>query len=423
MARILMVGLGSYGDINPYLAIGRELKRRGHAAVLATGQIYAGDAAREGLEFAAVRPDADPTDTELMARVMDRRRGSERVIRELVMPRVRESFEDLDRAARGADLLLSHPLTYAVPVLAQHRRYRWLSVALQPLMFFSAYDPPVVAPAPWLARLRPLGPRVNGPLLRLMKRVSHPWGEPVRVLRRELGLSDGGDPMFEGQHSPHGVLALFSKTFGPPQPDWPPHVHVCGFPFLDEDFGGKGLDPALASFLDAGPPPIVFTLGSSAVQTAGDFYAQAAEAAARLGRRAVLLAGPAADTMRGLADSAIAARSAPYHQLFPRCAAIVHSGGVGTTGQALRAGRPQLVVPFAHDQFDNGARVARLGAGGWLARHRVTAGRLERVLAKLLSETSVERAAAQVADGMREERGVARACDVIESHLSSTGVR
>jgi UDP:flavonoid glycosyltransferase YjiC (YdhE family) len=194
---------------------------------------------------------------------------------------------------------------------------------------------------------------------------------------------------------------------------------VCGFPFFDQDFGGKGLDPALGAFLDAGPPPLAFTLGSSAVNAAGDFYAQAAQAASRLGRRAVLLAGAAAESLRGLPPGVLAASSAPYFQLFPRCAAIVHSGGVGTTAQALRSGRPQLVVPFSHDQFDNGTRVRRLGAGTWIHRHRLDARRLERALAAVLGDPEVARRAAGAGETIRTENGIGRACDVIDSVLEA----
>jgi rhamnosyltransferase subunit B len=419
MARIVMNTLGSYGDINPFLAIGRELKRRGHTAVLATASYYAADAAREGMELAVVGPEADTFDAALMARVMDQRTGSEMVVRELVMPKIRQSYDALARACEGADLLLSHPLTYAAPVLAEKLGLPWLSVALQPIMFFSAYDPPVVAPAPWLGRLRVLGPGFNGALLGLMKRVSRSWSEPVRALRRDLGLPPGRDPLFEGQHSPYGELALFAAVFAPPQPDWPPKVHVCGFPFFDEDFGGKGLDPALASFLDDGPPPIAFTLGSSAVNTAGDFYGQAARAAGALQRRAVLLAGAGTEALHELPAGMIAVRSAPYHVLFPRCAAIVHSGGVGTTAQALRAGRPQLVMPFSHDQFDNAARVERLAAGRPVRRRGLTAPRLQRALGALLAEPGIESGARRAAEAVRAEHGVATACDVIEAVLKS----
>ncbi len=411
-----MATLGSYGDINPFLALGRELKRRGHTAVLATNSIYAPDAAREGIDFATVPPDGDFSDPTLMARVMHPRTGSEMVVRELVMPVLRDSYAALESAAQGADVVLSHPLTFAAPILAEKRHLPWLSVTLAPIMFFSAYDPPVVAPAPWLTRVLRRGPRVAGILLRLMKRVSYPWSAPVRALRRELGLPEGGDPLFEGGVSPHGVLALFSSILAAPQPDWPANVNVCGFPFLDEDFGGgQGLSAPLAAFLDAGTPPLVFTLGSSAVQTAGDFYPQAARAAASLTRRAVLLAGPAAETLTDLPAGTIAVRSAPYHLLFPRAAAVVHSGGIGTTAQALRAGRPQIVVPFAHDQFDNGDRVARLGAGTWMKRRRVNAARLAGTLSRLLADPAVERQARSAADAVRAENGVTRACDAIEA--------
>jgi UDP:flavonoid glycosyltransferase YjiC (YdhE family) len=132
----------------------------------------------------------------------------------------------------------------------------------------------------------------------------------------------------------------------------------------------------------------------------------------------VLLAGAAADTLRDLPDGTVAARSAPYHQLFPRAAAIVHSGGIGTTAQALRAGRPQLVVPFAHDQFDNASRVERLGAGTWMKRGHRSAGNLAAALSRLLEDPAVLRQAERAAEVVRGEDGVARACDAVLSVMS-----
>jgi UDP:flavonoid glycosyltransferase YjiC (YdhE family) len=382
--------------------------------------MFAADAEREGLGFTAIRPDADTADQKLMKRIMDPRFGSQAVVRELVMPRLREMYDDLSRAAAGADLLVSHMLTYAVPVLAEKRGLPWLSTVLQPLVFFSAHDPPVLPPAPWLASLRVLGPRFNALWLGAAKRAAYPWGEPVRALRRELGLPAGKDPLFEGQHSPLGVLALFSGRFGPPQPDWPAGVRVCGFPFYDRDFGGQGLEARLSAFLGAGEPPIAFTLGSSAVHVAGRFYALAAEAARLLGRRAVLLAGPGSRALSGLPLGVVAAPSAPYHDLFPRCAAIVHSGGIGTTAQALRSGRPQLIIPFAHDQFDNASRVERLGAGRSLRRSRLDAAVLAGTLKSLLADPAAASHAAAVAVSVRGEKGAATACDSIEAALRSS---
>ena len=110
------------------------------------------------------------------------------------------------------------------------------------------------------------------------------------LFRDELGLPDRGSPVFEGQHSPTLVLALFSKLFAQPQPDWPPQARATGFAFYD---GRRELEMPreLSRFLDDGPPAIVFTLGSSAVWVARDFYHESIAAAKLLSRRAVLLIG------------------------------------------------------------------------------------------------------------------------------------
>lgn len=415
MARIVLATFGSYGDLNPFLALALELKRRGHDPVVATAEGYRGDVESRGLGFAPVRPDLDRADLALFERALDRVKGPEVIIREILTPRVRESYEDLERAAAGADLLLSHSLTYAAPVLAEKKNMIWLSVVLQPLMFLSAEDPPVLAPAPWLAALRPLGPAVNRLVFLLVKLAGSRWGDPVRALRKELGLPRGADPLFDGQYSPYGTLALFSPLYGPPQLDWPENTLACGFPFLDSDIGGKGLDPRLEAFLGSGTPPVVFTLGSAAVMIAGDFFRNAAAAVKGHGVRAILLAGPSAKDLTDLPNGVEAFESAPYHDLFPRCAAVVHSGGIGTTAQALRAGVPQLIVPFAHDQYDNAARVVRLGVGEALHGRNPTGRELAATLSRLLDDDGIKDRAARVGTVLRAENGVSLACDAIEA--------
>lgn len=420
MARIILATFGSYGDLNPFLALALELRRRGHDPVIATAEGYRGDVEGRGLAFAPARPDLDRRDLALLERALDQVKGPEVIVREIMMPRVRESYADLERAAAGADLLLSHSLTYAAPVLAEKKNLVWLSVVLQPLMFLSAEDPSVMAPAPWLAALRPLGPAVNRAVLLLVKLAASRWGDPVRALREELGLARGADPLFDGQYSPYGTLALFSPSFGPPQYDWPENTLACGFPFLDSDIGGKGLEPGLEAFLDAGTPPVVFTLGSAAVMIAGDFFRSAAASVKGHGVRAILLAGPAAKDLTDLPNGVEAFESAPYHALFPRCAAVVHSGGIGTTAQALRAGVPQMVVPFAHDQYDNAARVVRMGVGEALHGRNPTGRELAATLSRLLDDDDVKHQAARVGAAIRAENGVKLACDAIEAALRAS---
>ena len=281
------------------------------------------------------------------------------------------------------------------------------------MLLFSASDPPALPLFQWVNRL-PFEP--GQWFWRALRRgavhTAGRWYGPLRALQRDLGLPTDRDPMFEG-FSPTLNLALFSPHFAAPQPDWPPHTVATGFPFLDipEE---EVLPPHLEAFLREGPPPIVFTLGSSAVWTPGSFYAESIEAAQRLGRRALLLAGPqSAERMPALPDGIMAVDYVPHAAVFRRAAAIVHQGGIGTTAQALRAGKPTIIVPFAHDQFDNARRSERLGLGLTMSRDRYTATSATRTLHRLLSNPDFSRRATQFGRLIREENGIEAACAAV----------
>jgi UDP:flavonoid glycosyltransferase YjiC (YdhE family) len=227
-----------------------------------------------------------------------------------------------------------------------------------------------------------------------------------------------GDPIYEGQFSPDLTLALFSHVLADPQPDWPPHTRVTGFVFYDEP---NPLPPEVAQFLDAGPPPLVFTLGSSVVNTAGLFYHESVEAARRLGCRAVLLVGtdPQNQLPEPLPEGVLAVPYAPHGALFPRARAIVHQGGIGTTAQALRAGRPMLVVPHAYDQPDNAARVTKLGVARTLFPKHYVAQQVTVQLQALLAEPRYAQRATEVGHKVQVEAGDQQACDAIETFLAA----
>jgi UDP:flavonoid glycosyltransferase YjiC (YdhE family) len=230
--------------------------------------------------------------------------------------------------------------------------------------------------------------------------------------------------MYEGQFSPVLNLALFSAALAAPQPDWPQNTVVTGFPLYDREVSGQAMPQELTEFLDSGPPPVVFTLGSTAVMAAGPFYTESIEAVRRLGRRAVLLIGrdPRNVPQGSLPRGVMACDYAPYSELFPRAAAIVHQGGIGTTAQAMRAGRPMVVVPYGFDQPDNGARVARLGIGKVIQRKAYCAERAAAVLSELLADDAYSRKAETVGARVRSEDGAGAACDAIE-RVSGAGRR
>jgi rhamnosyltransferase subunit B len=292
----------------------------------------------------------------------------------------------------------------------------WVSAMHIPTGFFSAYDPPLIPGFPGVSkRLRSLGPNFWGPLGRSLNWVTKGFARPWHRLRKEIGLppARGFNPLTES-HSPVLHLALFSKWLADKQPDWPSQTVVTGFPWFDAD-GDAELPPNLAHFLDDGEPPLVFTLGTAVVADAGQFYHYSAAVAKLLGRRAVLLVKNPRVLLPQLAEGVVAFDYAPFSLLFPRAAAIVHHGGIGTTGQAMRSGRPSLIMPCAWDQPDNAERAVRLGIARTIARNRYEPHRVAAELRRLLEDPTYSRRAAEIATKVRQEEGVKSACDAIES--------
>ena len=413
--RIVLNTFGSFGDIHPYMAIALELQTRGHEPVLATPESYREKIEGAGLEFFPVRPNLpEPKrqDPELMEKVMEPKTGGRFLTEELIFPAVRDSYADLLAAVKDADLLLTHPAAPAGPLVGRKTGMPWISSVLAPLSFFSAYDMPVPPFWQWTSKLRALGPRFTKLFLDVMK--SNYKAKAVTAFRDELGLSDTGNPMFDGQHSPLLVLALFSPLFAQAQPDWPRQTEITGFCFYDGRHQ-TAMPAELERFLADGPAPIVFTLGSSAVWVARDFFAQSIEAAQRLGRRAVLLVGDERNHPASLPAGMIAINYAPYQSLLPRASVVVHHGGVGTTSQGLLAGVPTLIVPFAFDQSDNAEHARRLGASRTLYRNSYRASRVERELRELLERPEYRRKAVEISNKLKQEDGPARAADLIEN--------
>ena len=450
--KIVLATFGSLGDMHPMNALGIELQRRGHAVIFAAMEAYREKIETLGFEFRPMRPHFNPDDKETARRVMNQKKGSEVLLKELILPNLRPMYEDLRAAATDADLLISSEVIFVAASVAEKMKIKWITTTLAPGPLLSAYDPFVPPTAQWLKHFRFLGSRFHGALYAIVRRTIDSWFAPYRDFRREIGLDENHNPLFEGKSNLMN-LALFSKVLGKPQPDWHRPTLQCGFCFYDgkDDLGA--MPAGLNKFLDAGEPPIVFTLGSAAVMDARDFFEESARAAQILNRRAVLLYGtenappklvessefrvqssesevrsPIGDSPKQYfsqtetfsqhqisADGKIAAFPyVPYSQVFPRAAAVVHQGGVGTTAQVLRAGVPHLIMPYSHDQPDNAARCQRLGVAQVVERDQYTAENAARYLEKLLSDASYQSNAAEARKIIESEHGTRTACDAIE---------
>ena len=189
-------------------------------------------------------------------------------------------------------------------------------------------------------------------------------------------------------------------------------MKLTGFPLYDER-GVNSLSPELAAFLNAGPPPVAFTFGSAMTQ-ARPQLAASAEACRLAGMRGILLTRHPAQVPENLPEGVKHFDYAPFSELLPRCAALVHHGGIGTTSQALAAGIPQLIMPLAHDQHDNASRVKRLNAGAEIPTNQYRARNVADALQKMIKDPRMQARCREVADRFKGHDPIGETCDLIE---------
>jgi rhamnosyltransferase subunit B len=420
--RIVFTTWGSFGDLHPFIALALEMRQRGYTTAIATSEIYREKVESEGIEFHPVRPDLPFPDSdeaaELVRKVSHLRSGPRYLFRKLLGPHLRETYADTLSAVvaeGGADLLVSHQVPLTAPLVADKTGVKWISSVLFPIAFVSAYDPPTPPQLPALRTVAATHPFIARTIFGLGKWTTKPWFEPIQQFRKELGLPRSRNPIFEGQHSPALVLALFSKVLSRVEPDFPPNTIITGFPFFDRNITEP--PPELLRFLDEGEPPILFTLGSSLVWIAKEFYRTSIEVAQQLGKRALLLVGDPRNLPPELPKGIAAFDYAPHSLVMPRSCTIVHQGGIGTTGQALRAGKPLLIVTAGQDQPDNARRCVRLGVARTLPLSRFTVTRAVSELSELLNKPAYGERATRVGQQVTDEHGTQTACDAIERVL------
>lgn len=436
--KVVISTAGSLGDLNPFVALALELKRRGYEAAIASQIEFRSKVEAEGIVYYPLRPGVEDVKNELgcdqqtvFRKVTNGSSGLPFLVRRIAMPFLRRAYADMMAATQGAALVVTHPSAFAARLAAETRGIQWMSAVLAPFGLMSSIDPPVFSTAPGLALLRELtNARFDAALLAMVKKVADPWTAPFQALRRELGLPPVINPLFEGQFSPYATLALYSRWMGDLQSDQPVNCDITGFAFYDQPAGAPSeLPQDLKDFLAEGPPPLVFSLGTALVNDPGDFYQRSLETALNLNRRAVFLGldgalGDNADAVRrSLPSTMIGAGYVPHSMIFPHAEAIVHHGGVGTTAQALRAGKPQLITPFAGDQPDNAMRMCRLGVATQLAPNAYTPRRAASAIATLTADRHAARRAVDIGRFVAQERGAEVAADLIEAQIEGRGAR
>ena len=403
----ILASLGTDGDVFPFIGLGARLRARGHRVTLAANEHYRSLAAAHDLQFRAMVSDEETHAFLSNPDLWHPLKGAGFIAR-WGARQLGLHYRLLAELAGDGDAVLAASLGVIAARLVQEKLSRpTASVVLQPWMIASIDASPVM---PAGLTLPPWAPR---PLGRLYYRLIDVVGERLigrrlQHVRARLRLPPV-PRIFRWWYSPQLVLGLFPDWYGPPQADWPSRTYAVGFPCFDLKW--RPLPEDVREFCLAGQPPVAFTFGTGMMH--GERYFRAALEACRLfGGRGLFLTRYAHQLPAPLPPFVRHCEFAPFTELFPLCAAVVHHGGIGTTARALAAGAPQLILPLAYDQPDNAARVKRLGVGAWLRPRRATGPAVARALAGLMTPGVRERC--RVVAGQCAQDGLEEACRRLE---------
>ncbi len=417
--KILMFPFGSAGDVHPFVGLAQALQARGHVVTVATTGYFRELVEQAGLEYVEQGTREEFLELTEHPDLWHPTRSFAHLFRAGVAQVMRRQYDLIaERSVRDQPLVINNLLGFGARIARDKLGVPLVTVHCQPACLWSDYDSPALAGMPfgsWAPRW--------------LKQVYCWIGETFFIdratcpetnrFRSELGLP----PMRNTTrwwHSPDCVVCLFPEWYGPPQPDWPPNVHLTEFPLWDEDALTKP-QPEVEEFLRTGSAPVVFTPGSANRQAAV-FFRAAVDACRRLGRRGVLLSRFPEQIPPHLPGTMRHFEYVPFSRVLPGAAAIVHHGGIGTSAHGLRAGIPQLITPLAHDQPDNAARLKQLGVGDWLRPSAVNGPTVAAALHRLLDSADVTRRCQETAQRFIGVQPFARAIEVIEQSARDRGV-
>ncbi len=408
--RITILTVGTRGDVQPYVALGLGLQRAGFAVRLTTESGFESFVNEYGLEFAPLRAEFIQLAQSDKGKMALSGKRSLNLIKE-VMPMLRNMLDDAWEAARDSDAIIYHPKAMAGQHIAEK-----LGVPCFLAMVLPALSPTHVFANPVLGD-RNYGSWLNKMSYTLMiKAMFLPYSKMLTQWRAEkLGLPPGKlDLTLRDQPIPN--LYGYSQFVLPNPPDWDDSVHVTGYWWLPSTDWQP--PPDLQMFLDSGAPPIYVGFGSMTLQNPERLTRIVLRAACESGQRVLLATGWGGLAATELPKYAYILKSAPHDWLFPRCAAVIHHGGAGTTAAGLRAGKPTLACPFFGDQPFWGRRVYELGVGPQpIPQKKLDIENLAQAMRQMTSDEMMRQKAQALGEKLHTEDGVTRAAAIITSYL------
>ena len=417
--RILISTLGSRGDVQPFLALAVGLQQVGHLVTLAAPYNFADWIQSFGVQAHPIhfnpqdfmqRPDIQAaTKSRNVLRQL-------RLMREVLGPKMVEALEEFGRAAAETDFIVQTGTGLGGIEIAEARHIPMAFGFLQP------FAPTRAFPSFFLPLRFSLGGWYNYLTHKLMFRAIWPnFGDPINRWRARMDLPPwrSFQEMLNARQQ-FGTPWLFgySPNVLPKPDDWAAHHHVTGYWFLEAQSDWQPPNE-LIHFLESGPPPVYIGFGSMRDEDSERLTRLVLKALDLSGQRGILLTGWGGLAHGDQLDDLYFLDDVPHSWLFPRMSAVIHHGGAGTTAAVLRAGVPNIITPFALDQYAWAGRVVKLGVGPKMASFKkLTAEQLAQVIQKAVSDTALRNRAENIGEKVRAENGIAAAVEIIERHAA-----
>lgn len=422
--RIAIVAPGSRGDVEPYLALGKGLKKAGHIVRLVTHRNFGGFVQSHGVDFWPVEGNVqDIAQSADMRALLEK--GNFLTILSQMAKEAQHGALALAQgglaACQGMDLVIAGIGGIFIGIaLAEKLRLPLLQAYYIPFTPTQAY-PSFLLPRPpsWF------GGTLNRASYHMARQmIWQGFRSADRVARKQvLGLPAAPfwGPFNAGCMQDTPILYAYSPAVIPRAADWDEKTYVTGYWFLDPtDNWAPPTD--LRAFLQAGPPPVYVGFGSMSSRKPKETADLILHALAQAQQRAIILSGWGGLHKVDLPDTVLAVDSIPFSWLFPRVAAVVHHGGAGTTSAGLRAGVPSIVIPFFGDQPFWGQRIAELGVGPEpIPRQKLTVERLAQAIQRAVTDQTMCQRAANLGTNIRAEDGIVRAVGIIQQWANKNG--
>lgn len=410
--KIIIVAIGSQGDVNPFVKIGTALHQRGHDVMVLSNNYFKTSVQDAGLDFTAV---GSTGDFEKMVNTVDLKNPAKTmmpILDCLYFPSMEPVYDAINKLfTPGETVVMAITLAFGARMAREKLGVPLVTCHLSPVSFRSSLCP-ARHDGLWMPHWMPRFYKDG--MWRLIDVIADKMlAPPINGMREKIDLPPVRRVMKDWIHSPDKVIGFFPEWFAEPQADWPGHTELSGFVFFDEA-DTRPMPPELETFLSNGDPPVVFTPGT-AVKNAGMFFKNSIKACEKLKCRAVFLSQYKDQIPENLPADIYFCRYAPFSKLLPSASAIVHHGGIGTCAQALKAGIPQLLVPSGLDQHDNASRLSALGLGAEICMKKYQATAVTDRLGELTKNSRVRMQCRKIAADLKSNDPVSRVCDIVES--------